>query len=230
MVRAIGKAVAPELAKLVDLVGVRTDAKGRSPEVDRALRRIRDLARNVVRSHIEAGVVSDVAEQTSAANLREMQRVLGVDRRMLLPNAPLDEWTRQNVDFITTIADDYLDQVAELVTEAADTGMRHEALAARLEERLAVTQSRAALIARDQVLTANAQLAERRMQHVGVTEYIWRATPDSRTRPDHAALDGHRFRFSDPPIVDRRSGRRANPGGDIQCRCQAEPIFADDEP
>jgi SPP1 gp7 family putative phage head morphogenesis protein len=153
-----------------------------------------------------------------------------MDRRVLAPNLPLDEWTRENVELIRSIGTQYLGQVEELVVGAVDTGIRHEQLAAQLAERLQVTESRAQLIARDQVLRGNADLSEARMRRVGVTKYIWRATPDDRTRHDHKALDGNTYSFADPPIVDRRSGRRANPGKDIQCRCQAEPVFDDDEP
>jgi len=228
MVRGIGKVAKPELDAVVSALSLRQDAAEQPPEVKRALRRLRDRVRSVVRDHIEAGIITDVATQANAANLREMQRVLGVDRRMLVPNAPLDAWTEENVDLITSIADEYLDQVEELVTTAADRGVRHEELSAELQGRLGVAESRANLIARDQVLKANAQLAHERMRRVGVTRYVWRSTPDSRTRQDHRALDGETFSFDDPPIVDRRSGRRANPGEDIQCRCQAEPVFDDE--
>jgi uncharacterized protein with gpF-like domain len=33
------------------------------------------------------------------------------------------------------------------------------------------------------------------------------------------------FKYSEPPIVDVRTGRRANPGEDFQCRCTANPII-----
>jgi SPP1 gp7 family putative phage head morphogenesis protein len=230
VMRDVAAAVKPEITALADLVGTRADAKEPSSAVRRALDRLRASVTRAITRSIEAGIIEDVGAQMNAANVRELSRVTGMDRRVLAPNLPLDEWTRENVELIRSIGTQYLGQVEELVVEAVDTGVRHEVLAAQLAERLQVTESRAQLIARDQVLRGNADLSEARMRRVGVTKYIWRATPDDRTRDDHKALDGNTYTFADPPIVDKRSGRRANPGGDIQCRCQAEPVFDDDEP
>ncbi|MDR1706162.1 MAG: hypothetical protein LBS19_15970 [Clostridiales bacterium] len=38
-------------------------------------------------------------------------------------------------------------------------------------------------------------------------------------------LNGKKFSWSDPPVVDGRSGRRCHPGQDYQCRCAALPVF-----
>jgi SPP1 gp7 family putative phage head morphogenesis protein len=85
------------------------------------------------------------------------------------------------------------------------------------------------LIARDQILKANADLSRTRMQRVGVTRYRWSTSRDVRVRADHAALEGTMQTFSDPPVVDQRTGRRANPGVDFQCRCVAIPVFDNDD-
>lgn len=56
--------------------------------------------------------------------------------------------------------------------------------------------------------------------------YVWRVPPGfaSRTRPDHLRLNGQRFRWDDPPVVDTRTGARGHPGHDPRCRCYAEPV------
>ena len=55
--------------------------------------------------------------------------------------------------------------------------------------------------------------------------YIWRVPPGfaARTRPEHLRLDGQRFRWDEPPVVDARTGARGHPGHDPRCRCYAEP-------
>jgi SPP1 gp7 family putative phage head morphogenesis protein len=58
----------------------------------------------------------------------------------------------------------------------------------------------------------------------GVVKYVWYAVKDARTRDDHAALHGTEQLWSSPPVVDEASGRRAHPGQDISCRCQAIPV------
>lgn len=58
----------------------------------------------------------------------------------------------------------------------------------------------------------------------GYGRYIWTTRRDNRVRPDHARLEGRICSWNDPPIVDLRSGRRAHPGGDYNCRCSASPL------
>lgn len=56
--------------------------------------------------------------------------------------------------------------------------------------------------------------------------YIWRIAPQDipRTRPDHLRLNGQKFRWEDPPVVNPRTGERGHPGHDPRCRCYAEPV------
>jgi len=75
------------------------------------------------------------------------------------------------------------------------------------------------------VLKLNAQITQVRHEAAGVTEFIWRTSKDERVRADHEILDGKRFRYDEPPIVDRRRGDRALPGVYFQCRCIAEPVI-----
>tara|TARA_Y100001963_G_scaffold17759_1_gene21938 strand:- start:31131 stop:32105 length:975 start_codon:yes stop_codon:yes gene_type:complete len=61
----------------------------------------------------------------------------------------------------------------------------------------------------------------------GVNEYEWRTvkgSPLHPVRPDHEVLNKTIQRFDQPPVVDRKTGRRANPGEDYNCRCFAAPI------
>lgn len=56
--------------------------------------------------------------------------------------------------------------------------------------------------------------------------YVWRVPPDfsSRTRPEHLRLNGRKFRWDDPPVINARTGERGHPGHDGHCRCFAEPV------
>ncbi len=58
------------------------------------------------------------------------------------------------------------------------------------------------------------------------THYLWRVDPGyaSRTRKDHLALNGRKFRWDDPPVVNPRTGEKGHPGMDGHCRCWAEPV------
>jgi len=65
-------------------------------------------------------------------------------------------------------------------------------------------------------------IQQERQQALGAETYIWRTSQDSRVRASHRALDGTIQRWDTPPIVDEKTGRRAHPGEDFQCRCRAE--------
>jgi hypothetical protein len=55
------------------------------------------------------------------------------------------------------------------------------------------------------------------------THYIWRTAGDDKVRPSHAANEGERFAWDNPPDT-------GHPGEDINCRCVAEPYYGITEP
>lgn len=79
-------------------------------------------------------------------------------------------------------------------------------------------RNRAALIGRDQVGKLNGRISEYEQRQLGIEEYIWVTAGDERVRASHRALNGHKFKWSDPPP-------EGNPGYPIQCRCIADPII-----
>jgi SPP1 gp7 family putative phage head morphogenesis protein len=160
-------------------------------------------------------------EHTKAELSRQTSEVLGID---ILQGEPwlaemIEEFTGENVKLITSIPAQYLDQVEQLVGAAALSGTRPETLAKDIGERFGVAESRAILIARDQVSKFAGQTNRVRQQSLGITGYIWRSSGDERTRASHAANDGKSFQWSKPP-------RTGHPGQDYQCRCTAEPDFS----
>lgn len=125
---------------------------------------------------------------------------------------------KANVDLITSIPEQYLDKVEEAVYEAMANGLRHEEIISEIERIGGVTESRAKLIARDQVGKLNSDFSRVRQTDLGIEEYIWSTSGDERVREEHADLDGQTFRWDDPPPD-------GHPGEAIQCRCVATPIF-----
>jgi len=131
-------------------------------------------------------------------------------------------FARQGVDLIKTIGSEHFDRIEQRVVEAFRAGRRAESLAKELLEIEGVTRRRAEFIARDQIGKLNAKIQQQRQQALGAETYIWRTSQDSRVRASHRALDGTIQRWDPPPIVDEKTGRRAHPGEDFQCRCRAE--------
>lgn len=171
-------------------------------------------------------ILDQWGRQVNAANGQEMERVIGINPVTVDPQVTqaLLLFRRASVDLIGSISQDQLASVLELVNQAANSGMRVETLAKRLEERYRVTRSRARLIARDQTLKTNADLSRLRQERVGVTRYRWSTSRDDRVRDHHRRLEGTVHDYSDPPVTNDQ-GDRNNPGEDYQCRCVAVPIL-----
>ena len=131
-----------------------------------------------------------------------------------------------NLRLIKSLCSEHVERVGKVLT-AAGRGTRVEEIARELQEATGATKARAQLLARDQVLRLNSQVTEDRHRAAGIEEYVWSASRDVRVRRRHKELDGTRHRYDDPPIVDERTGRRAHPGQDIQCRCCPIPVLPD---
>jgi len=124
----------------------------------------------------------------------------------------------QNVELITSIPDQYLQKVRQTVFEGVGKGERYEQVADRIQHIADVTESRAKLIARDQVSKMNGAFNEARQTSLGIDKYVWSTSHDERVRDSHAENDGKVFSWNDPPPT-------GHPGEDIQCRCVALPYF-----
>ncbi len=166
----------------------------------------------------------------------QMRGVLGVDVFVAEPQlaAMLAASTKENVGLIKSVPATFFDEVEATVLRQFRSGQRAASIAPEIARRFGVSESRAAFIARDQVSKLNGDLTRMRQAEMGVPGYIWRTSLDERVRPRHAQLEGTKQSWDDPPIVDQRTGRRAHPGGDFNCRCTAEPdiegLLAESQP
>lgn len=187
------------------------------------------LAERVQSSEVSE-IVDALGRRVNARNLADTARVLRMSPDALPPTlrSVLDEFRRENVRLIGSVLDDQIAEVSEIVREAVQTGRRVEDLAADIEARFGVSESRARLIARDQVLKASSAMTQTRMTAVGVTRYRWSTSRDERVRPMHRELEGQIFSWSDPPVTNEK-GDRNHPGEDYQCRCLPVAILDFDE-
>ncbi len=238
-----------EIAEALAAEGLpRVDAAdGAAPPFSKGdlMARIRRLAERVVKRRGSAlsstldAVAANVSTASKAAWARQAKAALGVDLSKIEPNLTptVERFRRENLDLITSMARDKVERVARILDDAPNA--RVETIRDRILEEGEVTKRQAALIARDQVLSLNAQVAQARHEAAGITQYVWRASGDGDVRPDHKALNGKTFRYDEPPVVNAsevrrgRAERREHPGQDYQCRCTAEPVipgFDDDPP
>lgn len=130
---------------------------------------------------------------------------------------------KNNVALIKDIPEQYLEKIQAAVYEAMAEGLRYEDLAKEIERVGEVTESRAKLIARDQIGKLNSDFNRVRQTDLGIEEYEWSTSGDERVRDEHAELNGETFRWdSSPPD--------GHPGEAVNCRCVAIPKFRLEEP
>lgn len=111
-------------------------------------------------------------------------------------------------------------------TEAnATQGYRFDRLSDKIEDSYRVSAAKAEFLARQETALFMSNYRKQRFSEAGVTRYIWRTSKDQRVRDTHKHLEGKIFFYSEPPIVDPSTARRANPGEDFGCRCVDEPVL-----
>ncbi len=111
------------------------------------------------------------------------------------------------------------------VAENAFAGGRADRLAKVIEASYGVSKRKAAFLAEQETSLLVSKFREQRYREVGSASYTWSTSHDERVRPDHRALDGKVFNFDTPPITNRTTGARNNPGEDFRCRCVAIPVL-----
>ncbi len=158
------------------------------------------------------------------------ERVTKIPTTLVASQTRRETFIRKNVALIKGMGDDHLSQVADIVRPAAAAGQRWEEIAPQIQERLGVAESRARLIARDQVGKLTAQLHQEHQQAAGIQEYEWSTSQDEAVRgppksvENHRILNGTRQRWDRPPLIPGTT-EHAHPGERIQCRCVPKPVI-----
>lgn len=218
----------------------RTDAsnKGDWQEFSRMLRRVLERAEVDLEKKTASfdliRKLNDLENQARKYSIREWKRVvrqtLGInifddyyDAKFFRDNTR--QWVVQNVDLITTIPQQTLKRMYNVISGGQYAGKTAAEIGRQIQDAYNVSKNHARFIARDQMAKLNARITQQQQTDAGITEYVWRTVGDGRVRESHRHLNGKRFKYSDPPVVDPKTGRRANPGEDYQCRCVALPVF-----
>lgn len=134
----------------------------------------------------------------------------------------VQSWVSANVDLITTVPNDMLGKMKELVLEAYTNGTTPTDLADQIQAAYGMSKGHANMIASDQMSKLSAQMLRKEHEDAGITKYKWQTMEDDRVRDGHRVLNGNIYSYDNPPDVG--DGRHLNPGEDYNCRCQAIPV------
>lgn len=152
------------------------------------------------------------------------KRALGIDLAAVVRQEDLGDYLSaaaiRNAALIKGLADDAVKRVQQTVTNAVINGRPAAELRKELTKQFQFSDSRARLIARDQIAKVNSDLNRIRHQQAGVTEYTWRTSADERVRERHRQLEGNVYRYGEPTGAEEG----LPPGQPINCRCIAQAI------
>lgn len=204
----------------------RTDsAASDADRASRIIRRVRTAYDEAYPTKADHDLVSETFKRVDGYTYRGIKRehasALGVEPLVNADTRQLaEDFISENVALIQDLPDKQLRDIEKDVLEAIANGERAESISRAIRDRSGMARRRADLIARDQMGKAVSQLNQKRMQELGFDKYIWRTVGDERVRPEHQERDGKVFSWSSPP-------EDGHPGEPINCRCSAEPVFAD---
>lgn len=145
----------------------------------------------------------------------------------------IEALTAKAVDLITSIPDDYLNDVKRAVLDqyANIPHPGNRSLAEEIRHIAGVSETKAKMIARDQTAKMTSSVQQARQTSLGIEGYIWRNSKDRRVvgnpsglypkgnskHGNHWSREGQFFRWDEPP-------HDGHPGWPILCRCYAEPV------
>lgn len=135
------------------------------------------------------------------------------------------EWRDNLNKYIQGWARDEISKMRDQITGHVFAGGRANGLARIIQASYGSSKAKAKFLARQETALLMSKFQESRYKDIGVTRYRWSGANDKRERPDHKALNGKVFSFDSPPVTDRKTGARNNPGEDYNCRCIATPIL-----
>ncbi|MCD1645263.1 minor capsid protein [Aurantimonas coralicida] len=160
--------------------------------------------------------------------LASVRSTIGIDLAAVVSQEDLADYlttaAARNASLIKSLGDDAIKRVEQATYQAILQGQTAAQLRKRMTEEFGVLDSRAKLIARDQVSKLTSDLNRRRHEQAGVTSYVWMSSQDERVRERHRALDGKEYRYGEPTGAEQG----LPPGQPIQCRCVARGIVVID--
>lgn len=127
--------------------------------------------------------------------------------------------------YIQKFSAESITSLRETVEANAMEGFRFDKLTEQIRHRYGVTANKARFLARQETSLFMSKYRQERFTQSGVKRYEWSTANDERVRDSHKRLNRRVFFYSDPPITDRSTGAKNNPGEDFNCRCVDKPIL-----
>lgn len=185
----------------------------------------------------EIAYASDAIARKVSSSIAEMTEMT-IGKPYYPPAAKQEILTSWEANFQTlckSAKSDMKKEMSMIVQQAKNEGWNGKQLEREIRNRLPEKYAgRAKNIARTETGKLNTAITLSTYKEIGIQYYVWMATMDERTRPDHAMMNGLICSATDPtvwyeenpddpmhPIEHKRDDTMVHlhPGEDFQCRC-----------
>lgn len=185
----------------------------------------------------EIAYASDAIARKVSSSIAEMTEMT-IGKPYYPPAAKQEILTSWEANFQTlckSAKSDMKKEMSMIVQQAKNEGWNGKQLEREIRNRLPEKYAgRAKNIARTETGKLNTAITLSTYKEIGIQYYVWMATMDERTRPDHAMMNGLICSATDPtvwyeenpddpmnPIEHKRDDTMVHlhPGDDFQCRC-----------
>lgn len=185
----------------------------------------------------EIAYASDAIARKVSISIAEMTEMT-IGKPYYPPAAKQEILTSWEANFQTlckSAKSDMKKEMSMIVQQAKNEGWNGKQLEREIRNRLPEKYAgRAKNIARTETGKLNTAITLSTYKEIGIQYYVWMATMDERTRPDHAMMNGLICSATDPtvwyeenpddpmhPIEHKRDDTMVHlhPGDDFQCRC-----------
>lgn len=126
----------------------------------------------------------------------------------------------------------FSDKVYSSISNGGSWGDLQKELQENLKDQYKRIRNRAKNTALDQTRKAFAGLNRARYRSAGVNNWKWQHSGGSQTPrcyhsdPYPQGLNGGVYSYDDPPVINKKTGRRGFPGDEPNCGCQEVPVIS----
>ncbi len=182
----------------------------------------------IIQTATKTNKFNQIAVRKSLVNTAKKSLSIGTTTKI---EDAMSMFVSDNVRLIKSINQDLLGKVEEVVYSGIRRGVSFKDLSNELVKSFTITKKRANIIARDQINKLHGDLTRLRHKELGIVEYKWLTSLDSRVRPSHEVLNGRICSYDDVTLykddVDNKVwSNRSNIGGalyhpaqEVLCRC-----------
>jgi len=125
----------------------------------------------------------------------------------------------ENVALMENLGAKTFSEIEGIVFRGVASGTGALDIQREIRKRVAISERRAKVIARDQINTLYGAVNKAKQESVGISRFIWRTSHDERVRDEHIEIDGQEFDWATGHPIE------GIPGSPINCRCYASPVL-----